>query len=76
MWFFWQQLGRKSLTSLVPSDMKGGSVVSFRTFHATVGHFSWPHVLGDGDLSLVSGLPGNSVSYLMLCDHFLSASPA
>lgn len=73
VWFFREQLGRKVLTSLVPRDTKGRSGVSSRTFHAMVGHFFWPHVLRDVDLSLVPDCPGNSVIYLMLCDNFLSA---
>ena len=72
VWFFWAQLTRDSPASLVPSDMKGKSRVSSRTFHAMVGHFSRPHDLGHVALSLVSGPPRNSVSYLMLCDYFPS----
>lgn len=72
VWFFWAQLTRDSPTSVVPSDMKGKRGVSLRTFHAMVGHFSRPHDLGHVALSLLSGPPRNSVSYLMLCDYFPS----
>ena len=63
----------ESPTLLLPSDVKDKSRVSLRTVHAVVGHLSQPHDLDHVGLSLGSGLPGNSVSYLMLCDYFLPA---
>lgn len=63
----------ESPTLLSPSDMKDKSRVSLRTVHAVIGHLSQPHDLDRVGLSLSSGPPGNSVSYLMLCDYFLPA---